>query len=127
VPPTFAYIPYHSTTLASITRASNTSQLRSADVVVVRFGSQYKQWNAAFEAGFAQALNKPVITIHPPAISHMLKEVNAKAAAVAQSEQEVVAILRYSLGKGLPKHPADGDKYIKSADIWGAGNPNPTN
>ena len=34
--------------------------LRRADVVVVRFGEQYKQWNAAFDAGFAAALGKPL-------------------------------------------------------------------
>ena len=30
--------------------------IRQADVVVVRFGDRYKQWNAAFDAGFAAAL-----------------------------------------------------------------------
>ena len=34
--------------------------LRSADVVVVRFGDKYRQWNAAFEAGYAAALGKPL-------------------------------------------------------------------
>ena len=35
--------------------------LRRADVVVVRFGEKYKQWNAAFDAGYAAALGKPLI------------------------------------------------------------------
>ena len=56
--------------------------LSEADVVVVRFGEKYRQWNAAFDAGYAAALDKPIITLHPPAISHMLKEVNASANAV---------------------------------------------
>ena len=30
-----------------------------ADIVIVRFGDKYKQWNAAFDAGFAAALGKP--------------------------------------------------------------------
>ena len=25
----------------------------NADIVIVRFGEKYKQWNAAFDAGFA--------------------------------------------------------------------------
>ena len=29
-----------------------------SDIVVVRFGDQYKQWNAAFDAGYAAALGK---------------------------------------------------------------------
>ena len=40
--------------------------LREADLVVVRFGEQYKQWNAAFDAGQAAALGTPLITLHPP-------------------------------------------------------------
>ena len=33
--------------------------IRAADVVVVRFGDKYRQWNAAFDAGYAAALGKP--------------------------------------------------------------------
>ena len=40
--------------------------IRDADLVVVRFGDQYRQWNAAFDAGFAAACNKPLIVLHPP-------------------------------------------------------------
>src|SRR5262245_17788826 len=36
--------------------------IRDADIVVVRFGDRYRQWNAAFDAGYAAALGKPVIT-----------------------------------------------------------------
>ncbi len=32
--------------------------IAQADIVVVRFGEQYKQWNAAFDAGVASALGK---------------------------------------------------------------------
>ena len=55
--------------------------LKDADIVVVRFGPKYRQWNAAFDAGYAAALGKSIITLHPPEISHMLKEVNASASA----------------------------------------------
>ncbi len=69
--------------------------LRQADVVVVKFGDQYKQWNAAFDAGFASALGKPVITLHDPSLTHPLKEVDGAALAVAQTPQQVVRILQY--------------------------------
>ncbi|GAB4240574.1 MAG: YtoQ family protein [Methyloligellaceae bacterium] len=69
--------------------------MEKADIVVVRFGEKYKQWNAAFDAGYAAALNKPLIVMHDPALTHPLKEVDAAALAVAQTAEQVVAILRY--------------------------------
>ncbi len=69
--------------------------LRDADVVVVRFGEKYKQWNAAFDAGFAAALGKPLVVLHEPEHTHALKEVDATALAVAREPAQVVAILEY--------------------------------
>ncbi len=69
--------------------------LERADVVVVRFGEQYKQWNAAFDAGLAAALGKPLVTLHPEQHDHALKEVDRAALAVAREPEQVVAILRY--------------------------------
>jgi YtoQ family protein len=69
--------------------------IERADVVVVRFGEKYRQWNAAFDAGYAAALNKPVITLHPAEHIHALKEVDAAALAVAETPDQVVEILRY--------------------------------
>ena len=69
--------------------------IERADVVVVRFGEKYKQWNAAFDAGYAAALNKPVITLHSAEHRHALKEVDAAALAVASTPQQVVEILGY--------------------------------
>jgi YtoQ family protein len=66
-----------------------------ADVVVVRFGEKYKQWNAAFDAGFAAALGKPLIVLHAPEHTHALKEVDGAAMAVAETPDQVVAVLRY--------------------------------
>ncbi len=54
------------------------SLIQKADVVVVRFGEKYKQWNAAFDAGYASALGKPIITLHSPDIGHALKEVDGQ-------------------------------------------------
>lgn len=66
-----------------------------ADVVVVKFGDKYRQWNAAFDAGYAVAKGKHLITLHAPDLTHPLKEVDASAIAVAETPEQVVAILRY--------------------------------
>jgi len=71
------------------------NMIQRADVVVVRFGDQYRQWNAAFDAGYATALGKPLITLHDPSLIHPLKEVDAAALAVAETPEQVVAILGY--------------------------------
>ena len=71
--------------------------IRRADLVVVRFGDQYKQWNAAFDAGFAAALGKPIVTLHPPDHDHALKEIDRAAMATAESPEQVVAMLGYVL------------------------------
>jgi len=69
--------------------------IEQADVVIVRFGEKYRQWNAAFDAGYASALGTPLIVIHPPEHGHALKEVDAAALAVCETPEEAVAILRY--------------------------------
>jgi YtoQ family protein len=69
--------------------------IKRADLVVVKFGDKYKQWNAAFDAGFAAALGKPIIVIHDPSLTHALKELDAAALAVAQTPDQAVEILRY--------------------------------
>ena len=53
--------------------------IAAADIVVVRFGEKYKQWNAAFDAGYAAALGKSLIIMHGPDHQHALKEVDAAA------------------------------------------------
>ncbi len=69
--------------------------IQKCDVAVVRFGDQYKQWNAAFDAGYCAALGKPYITLHDEEFVHALKEVDASALAWAQSPEQVVEILKY--------------------------------
>lgn len=69
--------------------------IEDADVVVVRFGEKYKQWNAAFDAGYAAALGKAMIVVHDPELTHALKEVDAAALAVARKPAEVVSIMKY--------------------------------
>lgn len=76
--------------------------IMDADIVVVRFGDKYKQWNAAFDAGYASALGKSLIILQPPENDHALKEVDAAALAVARSPAQVVQMLRYVLDGSLP-------------------------
>ena len=71
--------------------------IENADIVVVRFGDKYRQWNAAYDAGFASALGKAIITLHDPDLIHALKEVDAAAQAVCQTPEQVVEILRYTI------------------------------
>lgn len=71
--------------------------IEDADVVVVRFGEKYKQWNAAFDAGYAAALGKSLIVLHGSDHQHALKEVDAAALAVAERPEQVVEMLRYIL------------------------------
>ena len=76
--------------------------IQDADIVVVRFGEQYKQWNAAFDAGFAAALGKSLIVVHGPEHQHPLKEIDAAALAVTEDPAKVADILRYVLTGKLP-------------------------
>lgn len=69
--------------------------IEQCDLAIVRFGDKYKQWNAAFEAGFCAALAKPYITLHDETIIHPLKEVDASAMAWAKTPEEVVEVLKY--------------------------------
>jgi len=75
--------------------------MQDADIVVVRFGEKYKQWNAAFDAGFASALGKPTIVMHQEEHNHPLKEVDAAALAVTRTSAEVVDILKYVINGDL--------------------------
>ena len=77
--------------------------IEQADVVVVRFGEKYKQWNAAFDAGYAAALGKPLIVMHQDEHQHALKEVDAAALVVAETPQQVAAALPYVMTGALPK------------------------
>lgn len=78
------------------------TMIEAADVVVVRFGDKYRQWNAAFDAGYAAALGTPLVVVHGAEHQHALKEVDAAALAVAERPEQVVEILRYVLTGALP-------------------------
>ena len=80
---------------AKINALRTQSYISRADIVVVRFGEKYRQWNAAFDAGTAYGLGIPVIVMHAPELTHPLKEVDAAALAVTETPQQVVEILKY--------------------------------
>ena len=86
---------------ASINSNRTKKAIKDKEVVMVKFGEKYKQWNAAFDAGYASALNKSIIVIHNEDHQHALKEVDASAVAVAKDQQQVVRILKYVLDGSL--------------------------
>ncbi len=71
--------------------------IKNCDLAVVRFGDKYKQWNAAFDAGFCSALDIPFITLHDDDIIHPLKEVDASAMAWATTPEQIVEIIKYTI------------------------------
>jgi YtoQ family protein len=93
---------WHDRKGAQINAIRTRKGIEDADIVVVRFGEKYKQWNAAFDAGYAAALGKSLIILHGADHAHALKEVDAAALAVAEDPAQVVQILHYVLTGGLP-------------------------
>lgn len=77
--------------------------IEDADIVVVRFGEKYKQWNAAFDAGYAAALGKALVIMHGSDHAHALKEVDGAALAVVETADQVAAILNYAITGALPQ------------------------
>ncbi|WP_108881962.1 YtoQ family protein [Anderseniella sp. Alg231-50] len=92
---------WHDNKGANVNAIRTRTLIEKADVVVVRFGEKYKQWNAAFDAGYASALGKAVIIMHGADHQHALKEVDAAALAVTETPAQVVDILRYVINGEL--------------------------
>ncbi|TDF37456.1 YtoQ family protein [Alteromonadaceae bacterium M269] len=80
---------------AKVNAIRTQTMIEKCDIAIIRFGDKYKQWNAAFDAGYCAALGKPYITLHSEDIIHPLKEVDAAAYAWATTPEQVVGILRY--------------------------------
>lgn len=80
---------------ARVNQIRTKTLIEASDLVVVRFGDKYKQWNAAFDAGYCSALRIPYITLHDEDVIHPLKEVDGSAMAWAQTPDQVVEILNY--------------------------------
>ncbi len=73
--------------------------IKNCDLAVIRFGDKYKQWNAAFDAGYCAALDKPYITLHDESLIHALKEVDGSAQSWATTPNQIVEILTYLVAK----------------------------
>ena len=86
---------------ANINAIRTKKSIQDSDIIIVKFGEKYKQWNAAFDAGYAAALNKSIIVIHSDDHQHALKELDAAAAAVASNQKQAVRILKYVLKGSL--------------------------
>jgi YtoQ family protein len=87
---------------ASMNAIRTRTLIGEADIVVVRFGDKYRQWNAAFDAGTAAALGKALITLHDASLNHALKEVDGAALAVCETPKQVVQTLAYVIRGELP-------------------------
>ena len=92
---------WHDNKSAKINAIKTRSSIKKSDIVIVRFGEKYKQWNAAFDAGYAAALSKSLIIIQNDEHQHALKEVDAAALAVTKNTDEVVQILKYTLNGNI--------------------------
>jgi len=102
---------WHDVKGARLNAVRNRVLIEEADVVVVRFGDKYRQWNAAFDAGFAASLGTPIITLHPPEIDHALKEIDGAAHATARKPEQVVQALVYLIRAELP-----GPRAVETGD-----------
>ena len=84
---------------AKVNAVRTKTLIEKSDIAIIRFGEKFKQWNAAFDAGYCAALGKPYITLHGEDLIHPLKEVDAVAQAWATSPGQIVEILKYA-GRG---------------------------
>ena len=92
---------WHDMKGAGVNAIRTKTLIKNSDIVVVKFGEKYKQWNAAFDAGIASALDKPLIIIHQDEHQHALKEVDRAALAVVKTNEEVVKILNYVINSSI--------------------------
>ena len=93
---------WHDRKGASMNAIRTRTLIGDADIVIVRFGEKYRQWNAAFDAGLASAAGKPLITVHEPNLNHALKEIDAAALAVCRTTEQVAQTLAYVISGELP-------------------------
>ena len=92
---------WHDYKSAKINSIRTKNAIEQADIVIVRFGEKYKQWNTAFDPGYAIGLSKNLIVLHNDDHQHALKEIDASASAVANNVEEVVKILQYTISNKI--------------------------
>ena len=86
---------------ASMNNVRISSLIKKSDLVIIRFGDKYRQWNAAFDAGVASSLGKPIITYHDGALDHALKEIDSVANIVCRTEDQIIQSLKYVINGAL--------------------------
>ena len=92
---------WHDIKSAKINAIKTKISINKSDIVIVRFGAKYKQWNAAFDAGYAIGLNKSLIIMHDKDNQHALKEIDSVANAVVENVDQIIKILSYTLNKKI--------------------------
>jgi len=88
---------WHDQKSANLNAIRTSTLIKKADIIIVKFGNQYKQWNVAYDAGFAVALSKPLIIFHNDENQHALKEIDASAHAVVKNVNQIISILKYTI------------------------------
>ena len=88
---------WHDNKSAKINAIKTRLSIEKSDIVIIKFGDKYKQWNAAFDAGYAVGLNKSLIIMHNENNQHALKEIDAAALAVVKNTNEIIKILNYTI------------------------------
>ena len=86
---------WHDHKSAKVNAIRTKTLIKKSNLVIVRFGNKYKQWNAAFDAGYCAATGTPYVTLHADDIVHPLKEVDGYAMAWTKTTEQVIEILKY--------------------------------
>lgn len=69
--------------------------MRRADLAIAYFGPKYKQWNTAMDAGFALALDLPVVLVRDAEHIHALKELDALASVTVETLEQAAQAVGY--------------------------------
>jgi YtoQ family protein len=70
-------------------------QMNRADLAVVYFGPEYKQWNTAADAGAAAATDLPLILVRAPEHIHALKDLDAFADITVETLEQAAQVIAY--------------------------------
>lgn len=69
--------------------------LQRADIVIAKFGEEYRQWNTAMDTATALTLQKPTIIIRPKSLIHPLKELSNKANVTVEKLEQALRVIQY--------------------------------
>lgn len=69
--------------------------MRKADLAVAYFGTKYRQWNTATDAGSALAQGLPLVLVRPEEHLHALKELDALASTTVETIEQAGEAIAY--------------------------------